>query len=126
VRDAVVVGAGPIGLVAATLLVDAGWDVVLLEANNEIGGAVRSSTDVDASFVHDTSARSICCHSTLRSPRRRGSRRQQHLHGPVLLLLEHLVRRRALRQRQAVRGEVIDSERILVRAISDKQSAVPP
>lgn len=52
--DAVVVGAGPNGLVAANLLADAGWDVVLVEANDEIGGAVRSSTDVDSSFVHDT------------------------------------------------------------------------
>lgn len=52
--DAVVVGAGPNGLVAANLLADAGWEVVLLEANDEIGGAVRSSTDVDPSFVHDT------------------------------------------------------------------------
>jgi phytoene dehydrogenase-like protein len=54
VSDAVVVGAGPNGLVAANVLVDAGWDVVLLEANDEIGGAVRSSTDVDPAFVHDT------------------------------------------------------------------------
>ena len=52
--DAVVVGAGPNGLVAANLLADADWDVVLLEANDEIGGAVRSSTEVDSSFVHDT------------------------------------------------------------------------
>lgn len=52
--DAVVVGAGPNGLVGANLLVDAGWEVVLLEANDEIGGAVRSSTEVEASFVHDT------------------------------------------------------------------------
>jgi phytoene dehydrogenase-like protein len=40
--DAVVVGAGPNGLVAANALADAGWDVVLLEANDEVGGAVRS------------------------------------------------------------------------------------
>jgi phytoene dehydrogenase-like protein len=54
VSDAVVVGAGPNGLVAANLLADAGWDVVLVEANDHIGGAVRSSTDVHSSFVHDT------------------------------------------------------------------------
>ena len=41
--DAVVIGAGPNGLVAANALVDAGWDVVLLEANAEVGGAVRSA-----------------------------------------------------------------------------------
>ncbi|MFF1820789.1 phytoene desaturase family protein [Kribbella sp. NPDC058245] len=52
--DAVVVGAGPNGLVAANLLVDAGWDVVLLEANDAVGGGVRSSSEVDPAFVHDT------------------------------------------------------------------------
>ncbi len=42
--DAVVIGAGPNGLVAANLLADEGWDVVVLEAQAEPGGAVRSST----------------------------------------------------------------------------------
>jgi len=41
--DAVVVGAGPNGLVAANALVDAGWDVVLVEAADEVGGAVRTA-----------------------------------------------------------------------------------
>lgn len=40
--DAVVVGAGHNGLVAANLLADAGWDVVVLEATAFPGGAVRS------------------------------------------------------------------------------------
>ena len=35
--DAVVVGAGPNGLVAANALADAGWDVVLVEAQDEVG-----------------------------------------------------------------------------------------
>jgi phytoene dehydrogenase-like protein len=52
--DAVVVGAGPNGLVAANLLVDRGWSVLVLEAQPEIGGAVASDRDVDADFVHDT------------------------------------------------------------------------
>jgi phytoene dehydrogenase-like protein len=41
--DAVVIGAGPNGLVATSALADAGWDVLLLEAQDEIGGAVRSA-----------------------------------------------------------------------------------
>jgi phytoene dehydrogenase-like protein len=51
--DAVVVGAGPNGLVAANALADAGWDVVLLEAQDEVGGAVRSAEVVAAGFVTD-------------------------------------------------------------------------
>ena len=43
--DAVVVGAGPNGLVAANLLVDAGWSVVVVEAAEQPGGAVRSQAD---------------------------------------------------------------------------------
>ncbi len=41
--DAVVVGGGHHGLVAAAVLADAGWDVCLLEAADEMGGAVRSA-----------------------------------------------------------------------------------
>jgi phytoene dehydrogenase-like protein len=52
--DAVVIGAGPNGLVAANHLVDAGWSVLVLEAQPEIGGAVRSAEDVHPGFVHDT------------------------------------------------------------------------
>lgn len=40
--DAVVVGAGHNGLVAANLLADAGWDTLVLEAEPEPGGAVRT------------------------------------------------------------------------------------
>jgi phytoene dehydrogenase-like protein len=52
--DAVVVGAGPNGLVAANHLADAGWSVLVLEAQPEVGGAVRSAEDVHPGFVHDT------------------------------------------------------------------------
>jgi len=52
--DAIVVGAGPNGLVAANHLVDAGWSVLVLEAQPEPGGAVRSSREVHPDFVHDT------------------------------------------------------------------------
>jgi phytoene dehydrogenase-like protein len=42
--DAVVIGAGPNGLVAANLLADAGWEVLVLEAQPEPGGAVSSAS----------------------------------------------------------------------------------
>ena len=51
--DAVVIGAGPNGLVAANALADAGWDVVLLEANDEVGGAVRSAEVTAPGFGND-------------------------------------------------------------------------
>ncbi|WP_205347000.1 phytoene desaturase family protein [Pseudonocardia broussonetiae] len=41
--DAVVVGGGHHGLVAANVLADAGWDVCVLEASDAVGGAVRSA-----------------------------------------------------------------------------------
>ncbi|HEX2272898.1 MAG TPA: NAD(P)/FAD-dependent oxidoreductase [Acidimicrobiales bacterium] len=51
--DAVVVGAGHNGLVAANLLADAGWEVLVLEAQPEPGGAVRSAELIRPGFVHD-------------------------------------------------------------------------
>ncbi|OEJ30346.1 phytoene desaturase family protein [Streptomyces subrutilus] len=51
--DAVVVGAGPNGLVAANLLADAGWSVEVLEAQEEPGGAVRSDRGAHPDYVSD-------------------------------------------------------------------------
>lgn len=53
-KHAVVIGAGPNGLVAANLLADAGWEVLVLEAQDHIGGAVHSDDSVAAGFTHDT------------------------------------------------------------------------
>lgn len=50
--DAVVVGAGHNGLVAATLLARAGWTVEVLEQSDVAGGAVGSSR-TPAGHVHD-------------------------------------------------------------------------
>ncbi|MDO9377826.1 MAG: NAD(P)/FAD-dependent oxidoreductase [Nocardioidaceae bacterium] len=52
--DAVVVGAGPNGLAAANHLADAGWSVLVLEAQDELGGAVRSDRELHPDFVQDT------------------------------------------------------------------------
>jgi len=52
-RDAIVVGAGPNGLSAANLLADRGWDVLLLEAQDQPGGAVRSDESLEPGFVVD-------------------------------------------------------------------------
>ncbi|MGJ0120932.1 phytoene desaturase family protein [Williamsia sp. MIQD14] len=50
--DAVVIGAGHNGLVAAIRLADAGWDVVLLEQHESVGGAVRSA-ELTPGYVSD-------------------------------------------------------------------------
>jgi phytoene dehydrogenase-like protein len=41
--DAVVIGGGHHGLVAAAVLADAGWDVCVLESAGVVGGAIRSA-----------------------------------------------------------------------------------
>ncbi|WP_431936812.1 phytoene desaturase family protein [Micromonospora sp. RP3T] len=51
--DAVVIGAGHNGLVAANLLADAGWDVLVLEATEAPGGAVRSAHVTAPGYLSD-------------------------------------------------------------------------
>jgi phytoene dehydrogenase-like protein len=51
--DAVVIGAGPNGLVAANVLADAGWSVIVVEAQGEPGGAVRTTELTLPGFHHD-------------------------------------------------------------------------
>ena len=51
--DAVVIGAGPNGLIAANHLADRGWKVVVCEEQPEPGGAVRSGEVTEPGFVHD-------------------------------------------------------------------------
>jgi len=54
--DAIVIGAGPNGLVAANVLADAGWSVLVLEAKNRPGGAVWTTENTLPGFHHDVGA----------------------------------------------------------------------
>src|SRR6187551_3995624 len=51
--DAIVIGAGHNGLVAANLLADAGWSVEVLEATAHPGGAVRSGHITAPGYLSD-------------------------------------------------------------------------
>lgn len=52
-HDAIVVGAGHQGLVAAVRLARAGWRTVVVERNDRPGGAVMSAEVTRPGFVHD-------------------------------------------------------------------------
>lgn len=51
--DALIVGGGHNGLIAAAYLARAGWEVLLVERNAEVGGAVASAETTAPGFVHD-------------------------------------------------------------------------
>lgn len=51
--DAIVIGAGPNGLVAANVLATAGWEVIVCEQHPEPGGAVRSAELTLPGFTND-------------------------------------------------------------------------
>jgi phytoene dehydrogenase-like protein len=51
--DAVTVGSGANGLVAANLLAEVGWEVLVLEAQSTYGGAVKSAEVTAQGFISD-------------------------------------------------------------------------
>ena len=51
--DAVVIGAGHNGLVAANMLAERGWSVLVVEAQDAPGGAVKSGEITEPGFVSD-------------------------------------------------------------------------
>ena len=51
--DAIVVGSGPNGLAAAIMLQRAGWAVLIVESNAEIGGGTRTAELTLPGFKHD-------------------------------------------------------------------------
>lgn len=57
--DAVVIGAGHQGLITAAYLARAGWEVLVAERNDDVGGATRSGEATSPGLVHDLFATNI-------------------------------------------------------------------
>src|SRR4051794_41982031 len=51
--DAVVVGSGINSLACAALLARGGWEVRVLEREDELGGAIRTSELTEPGYLHD-------------------------------------------------------------------------
>jgi phytoene dehydrogenase-like protein len=85
--DAVVIGAGHNGLVAANLLADEGWDVLVLEAEDVAGGAVRTAELTLPGYQHDVF--SAFYPLSVASPIIQGLRLEDHglrwVHAPAVL-----------------------------------------
>ncbi len=52
-HDAVIVGSGINSLACAAFLARAGWDVCVLERDDELGGAIKTAELTDPGFLHD-------------------------------------------------------------------------
>ncbi|MDP9116752.1 MAG: NAD(P)/FAD-dependent oxidoreductase, partial [Actinomycetota bacterium] len=52
-HDAVIVGGGHNGLVAANILADAGWRTLVIESSDRAGGAIRSDDSLCPGFITD-------------------------------------------------------------------------
>jgi phytoene dehydrogenase-like protein len=85
--DAVVIGSGPNGLVAANILAEHGWSVTVLEARPSPGGGVRSEELIEPGFVNDVC--SAFYPLAAASPAIRALRLEDHglrwLHSPTVL-----------------------------------------
>ena len=57
--DAIIVGSGINGLVAAVHLLSKGWKVAVYEAASFPGGAVKSGEYIEPGFLHDWAAMNL-------------------------------------------------------------------